>query len=138
MEFISEGIFEKYSKMKILVFEIFEKGQILRPFSGLAPSKLKFFSNKFNGSICAYRVFYIPIFRRIEGSGESTPRSLRYRKKRGSERVNEARYMPPRYEIFKCMFLVFLHKTNSSIIRPWIMDQWRFFLQKLLLHVKCF
>ena len=41
MEFISEGIFEKYSKMKILVFEIFEKGQILMPFSGLAPSKLK-------------------------------------------------------------------------------------------------
>ena len=34
------GIFEKYSKMKILGFEIFEKGQILRPFSGLAPSKL--------------------------------------------------------------------------------------------------
>ena len=28
--------------MKILVFDIFEKGQILRPFSGLAPSKLKF------------------------------------------------------------------------------------------------
>ena len=32
------------------------------PFSGLAPSKLKFFSKKFNGSICAYRVFYLPIF----------------------------------------------------------------------------
>ena len=41
MEFISEEIFEKYSKMKILVFEIFEKGQILRPFLGLAPSKAK-------------------------------------------------------------------------------------------------
>ena len=27
--------------MKILVYEIFEKGQILRPFSGLAPLKLK-------------------------------------------------------------------------------------------------
>ena len=39
MECISEGIFEKYSKMKILVFEIFEKGQILSPFPGLAPSK---------------------------------------------------------------------------------------------------
>ena len=46
MEFISEGIFEKYSKMKILVFEIFEKGQILRPLSGLAPLKLKIFSKK--------------------------------------------------------------------------------------------
>ena len=31
--------------MKILVFEIFEKGQILRPFTGLAPSKLIFFLN---------------------------------------------------------------------------------------------
>ena len=30
--------------MKILVFDIFEKGQILRPFLGLAPSKLKIFS----------------------------------------------------------------------------------------------
>ena len=72
MEFISEGIFEKYSKMKIMVFEIFEKGQILRPFLGLAPQKLKIFSKKFNGSICAYRVFYPPIFRRIEGKVDST------------------------------------------------------------------
>ena len=89
LEFISEEIFEKYSKMKILVFEVFEKGQILRPFLGLAPSKLKIFSKKFNGSICAYRVFYPPIFRRIEGGVKSPPpRSLRYRKKRGPERVN--------------------------------------------------
>ena len=29
--------------MKILVFDIFENDQILRPFSGLAPLKLKFF-----------------------------------------------------------------------------------------------
>ena len=42
MELISEGIFGKYSKMKIFFF----KGQILMPFSGLAPSKLKFFSKK--------------------------------------------------------------------------------------------
>jgi len=73
LEFISEGIFEKYSKMKILFFEIFEKGQILRPFSGLAPSKLKIFPKKFNGSICAYRVSCLPIFRRIEGGVESPP-----------------------------------------------------------------
>ena len=79
MEFISVGIFEKYSKMKILVFEIFEKVHILKPFSGLAPSKLKIFSKKFNGRICAYRVFYLPL------SEES---KLRYRKKRGPERVN--------------------------------------------------
>ena len=56
--------------MKILVFEIFEKGQISRPFSGLAPSKLKICYKNFNGSICAYRVFYLPIFRRIERGGE--------------------------------------------------------------------
>ena len=52
LEFISEGIFEKYSKMKILSFEIFEKGQILRPFSGLAPSKLK---KKIKGRLFIYR-----------------------------------------------------------------------------------
>ena len=56
--------------MKILDFEIFEKGQILRPFLGLAPLKLKICAKKFNGSICAYRVFYPPIFRRIEGGTE--------------------------------------------------------------------
>ena len=89
MEFISEGIFEKYSKLMILVFEIFEKGQILRPFLGLAPSKLKFFSKKCNGSICAYRV--PTIFRRIEEGGGIHPpsRSLRYRKKRGPESVKK-------------------------------------------------
>ena len=76
--------------MKILVFEIFEKGQISRPFLGLAPLKLKKKKLKFNGSICAYRVFYPPIFRKIEGGWNPPPppRSLRYRKKRGPERVN--------------------------------------------------
>ena len=43
------------------------------PFSRLAPSKLIFFIY-YNGSICAYRVCYRPIFRRIEGGGvESNP-----------------------------------------------------------------
>ena len=37
--------FLKKSKMKIW-FDIFEKDQILMPFSGLEPSKLKFFSKK--------------------------------------------------------------------------------------------
>ena len=37
MKFISEEIFGKHSKMKILVFDIFEKGQIFKPFSDLAP-----------------------------------------------------------------------------------------------------
>ena len=37
-------------------------------------SKLNFFSSKkSNGSICAYRVFYVPIFRITEGGMESTP-----------------------------------------------------------------
>ena len=77
--------------MKILVFDIFEKGQILRPFR---PSTLKteICSKKFNGSTCAYSLFYLPIFRKIEGGvdcGIPSPlRSLRYRKKRGPERVN--------------------------------------------------
>ena len=52
-------------------------------FIRLAPSKLNF-KKDFNGCICAYSVFYLHIFRRIEGS-----RSLRYRKKRGPERVKE-------------------------------------------------
>ena len=49
--------------MKFLVFDIFEKGQILRPFSGLSPPKLKIFS-------------------------KNLMVALRYRKKRGPERVN--------------------------------------------------
>ena len=74
--------------MKILVFEIFEKGQILRPFSGLAaPSKLKIFSKKFNGSICAYRVFYLKFSGKSKGGVESTPQVLAVpKKKRGPER----------------------------------------------------
>ena len=47
------------------------------------------FLTNFNDSICAYRVFYLPIFIRIEGGGgiHPPPRSLRYRKKRGPESV---------------------------------------------------
>ena len=47
MEFSSEGIFEKY-----FGFKIFEKGQILMPFSGLAPSTLKIVPNKIKGRLC--------------------------------------------------------------------------------------
>ena len=65
MEFISEGIFGKNSKNEDFGFDIFEKGQILSPILGLVPSKLYIFSRKIYGSIC--RVFYLPIFRRIEG-----------------------------------------------------------------------
>ena len=72
----------------------------MRPFLGLAPSKLKIFSKKFNGSICAYRVLYLPIFRRIEGGVESSPppRSLRYRKKRGPEREKGFKSNTEKYE----------------------------------------
>ena len=45
LEFISEGIFEKIFKNGDFGFEIFEKGQILGPFSGLVPSKLKLKKN---------------------------------------------------------------------------------------------
>ena len=76
-----------------MVFEIFEKGQILRPFSGLAPSKLKFFSNK------KLMVAYVHIeystyqfSEESEGGGiHSHPRSLRYPKKRGPEGVKGVR-----------------------------------------------
>ena len=62
--------------MKILVLEIFEKGQILRPFLGLALSKLKILYSTHQFS------------EESKGGVESTPpRSLRYRKKRGPERV---------------------------------------------------
>ena len=50
MELISEGIFGKD-----FGFDIFEKGQIMMPFSGLAPLKLIFFSKKIKGSLCVYR-----------------------------------------------------------------------------------
>ena len=49
---------------------------------------------KFNGSKCAYRVFYLHILRRIAGGGESPPsQSLRYQKKRGPERVNTRSFL---------------------------------------------
>ena len=54
----------------------------MRAFSGLAPSKLIFFSICFNCSIIVYIVFYLPFFRGIEME------SLRYQKLCGPERVN--------------------------------------------------
>ena len=45
MELISEEIFGKYSKMKIFVD--FEKGHIFRPFSGIALTKMIFFSKMY-------------------------------------------------------------------------------------------
>ena len=45
--------FWKIIKNEDFGFDILEKGQILRPFSGVATSKLRIFK-KFNGSICAY------------------------------------------------------------------------------------
>ena len=40
------------------------KNEDLRPILGLAPSKLKICTKMCNGSMCAYRAFYL--FRRIE------------------------------------------------------------------------
>ena len=86
--------------MKILVSENFEKGQILSPFSGLAHSKLIFiYTKQFNGSICAYRVFYLPM-------------SLRYRKKRGPERVNIKKMF-----LFDTVIAKFLAKVSMKIIK---------------------
>ena len=44
MELISKRIFGKYSKMKILGLKFLEKGHIFRPFSGIAPTKMKILS----------------------------------------------------------------------------------------------
>ena len=44
-----------------------------------APSKLKISSKYFNGSICPYRVFYLPGFRIIEGGCNPTPPPGPYR-----------------------------------------------------------
>ena len=74
MEFL-----KKYSKTRFgSKFEAFFRPSIIK--------------TEFNGSICAYRVFYLPIFRRIKGGGVEPipPRSLRYRKKRGPERVKSS------------------------------------------------
>ena len=60
-------------KNEDLSFDIFEEGRIMRTFSGLVPSKLKIFSKIFNGSICAYRLFYSPILRGIAGEGGIQP-----------------------------------------------------------------
>ena len=107
MEFISEGIFEKYSKMKILVFEIFEKGQILGPFSGLAPSKLKFLSKKFNGSRCEYRVF----LQSISGESEVGGGGCIYRNKRGSERKRT--YSNNSFVMILCLYAVFFCRVSE-------------------------
>ena len=43
MEFISDGIFGKYKKIYVdFGFKISEKGYILRPFSCIAPTKMKY------------------------------------------------------------------------------------------------
>ena len=59
----------KIFKNEDLGLDIFEKGQILRPFSDLVPPKLKIVSTKFNGTIYACRVFYLPILEESKGGG---------------------------------------------------------------------
>ena len=70
-------------------FDNFEKGQIQRPFSGLAPSKLNFFSTKFNDSRFANKVFYMPIFIRIETKlgTIALKKNLMFKQKKGHEKT---------------------------------------------------
>ena len=68
MEYISEEIFGKYSKIKILDLTFLKKVKYL----GLK-------TENFNGSIWACTVFYLPIFRGIEGGGvEPVPERVTY------------------------------------------------------------
>ena len=54
-------------------FKIFEKGQILMPFSGLAPSKLTNFPTKIKGqAMCAQRNRLIPL-----SMSDNNPRKIR-------------------------------------------------------------
>ena len=63
--------------MKILVFEMFEKGQILRPFSGLAPSKLKFKQKKLRVNyVCIEELFKTTFDININNSWGGLPPSL--------------------------------------------------------------
>ena len=48
MDFISEGIWKIFQN-EDFGFKFVEKGQSLKPFSGLAPSKMKMLSKKCNG-----------------------------------------------------------------------------------------
>ena len=65
--------------MKFIVIDIFEKGQILRTFSGLAPSIFFFLQKHLMVAYvhCPYTVFYLPVFRRIEGGGIHPLRGLK-------------------------------------------------------------
>ena len=67
--------------MKILVFEIFEKGQILRPFTGLAPSTLKILMVAYVH--IGYSTHQFSEESKGGGGGNPPPpsQSLRYRKK---------------------------------------------------------
>ena len=83
--------------MKILVFEIFEKGQILRPFLGLAPSKLKIFSKKLMVAYVHIKYSTYQFSEESQGGGmESTPpRPCSTEKKRGAEKVNSTQIPIP-------------------------------------------
>ena len=61
VEFISEGILENIQKMKFLGLTFLKRSNFE---AFLMPSTLKTenFDKNLNGCICAYRVFYLPIF----------------------------------------------------------------------------
>ena len=71
MEFISAGIFGKYSKIKILGLIFIAKGKICKPFVGLAPLKLKFLSKEIKGGYVYIEESFDTIFNMGYGSGKS-------------------------------------------------------------------
>ena len=75
--------------MKILVFEIFEKGQILWPFSGLAPAKLKIKKKSGVGYVCIEESFNT-IFNMGYGGSTASPPPMDYGSGKSAmdERVN--------------------------------------------------
>ena len=58
--------FWKIFKNEDFGFDILEKGKIFRPFSGLAPLKLKCCSTKIRGRLCAFSIW-------VMGEGYNDP-----------------------------------------------------------------
>ena len=66
MELISEGFFGKYSKMKILDLTFLKKSNFEAFFRSSTLKTENVFKNV-NGSICAYRIIYPTILKRVKG-----------------------------------------------------------------------
>ena len=93
-------------------FDIFEKGRIFRPFKGLAPSKLIFFSRKFNGSICSVHIQYSTCqFSEETKGGGWNPGPY------GTEKSMVLRGLR-RYTPFMMYFSFFLHPPTQRSLGP--------------------